>query len=120
VIATNWSGHLDFLNGNETVLLPGLLKNVPKSMVWKDIIIEESKWFNVDENAAYKAFNYVFDNIKEAKDKAKLLMDKNRNKFTLNKMCDELDNIVEKYTSNISSEVKINLPKLKKASEVTI
>ena len=115
VITTNWSGHIDFLSTNESVLLPGNLVKVPNSMVWKDIIIAESQWFNVDENSAYKALNYIHDNIKEAKNKSKSLMYTNRNKFTLKNMVTKLDDIMEKYLSNIPSEVKLNLPKLSKS-----
>jgi biopolymer transport protein ExbD len=83
-------------------------------MVWEDIIIAESQWFNVDENATYKALNYVFNNIKEAKNKSKSLMYTNRNKFTLKNMSIKLDNIMEKCLVNTPSEVKLNLPKLSK------
>ena len=41
-------------------------------------------------------------------------MYKNRDKFTLNKMADKLDEIMKKHTSNIPSQVMLNLPKLKK------
>ena len=114
VITTNWSGHIDFLDDKESVLLPGNLVRVPNSMVWEDIIIAESQWFNVDENATYKALNYVFNNIKEAKNKSKSLMYTNRNKFTLKNMSIKLDNIMEKCLVNTPSEVKLNLPKLSK------
>ena len=41
----------------------------------------------------------------------------NRNKFTLNKMTIKLDEIVEKYTSNIPQQVGLNLPKLEKVDK---
>ena len=44
-------------------------------------------------------------------------MGENRQKFTLNKMCDTLDEIMDKYLSSIPEEVKIELPKLKKIKE---
>ena len=49
VIATKWSGHLDFLTDSESMLIDGFLKEVPKSALWDPIIVEPSKWFNVNE-----------------------------------------------------------------------
>ena len=48
VIASAWSGHLDFLSQEDSLLLGGELKQVPNAMVWKDIIVPESQWFNVN------------------------------------------------------------------------
>ena len=46
IIASNWSGHIDFLK--EAVLLPGTLTNVHPSTVWENVIIPESQWFTID------------------------------------------------------------------------
>ena len=105
---------MDFLSQIDTLLLGGELKPVPKSQHWKDIIIPESKWFNVNEQQAYKAMNYAFQNYDEVKQKGLNLMKVNRDKFTLDKMSDELDNIVSPYIEKISSQVQLQLPKLKK------
>ena len=117
VIATNWSGHLDFLDTENSILLGGELIKIPKSVVWKDIIIPESQWFNVNETQAYRSFNYSFDNLEEIKLKGKNLMKINREKFTLNKMTEKLDDIMEKYMKDIPQTVGLQLPKLKKVNE---
>ena len=114
VIASNWSGQVDFLDSEKSILLGGDMVNVPKSVVWGDIIIKQSEWFTVNESQAKKAFTYVFENEYEVKNKAKSLMDINRNKVTLNKMSEKLNNIVDEYTQNIPTQVNLNLPKLKK------
>ena len=41
-------------------------------------------------------------------------MNKNRSNFTLKKMTDKLDEIMDKYVGSIPSEVQLKLPKLKK------
>ena len=41
----------------------------------------------------------------------------NRDKFTLNKMTEKLDKIITPYIDKIPSEVKLNLPKLKKVDK---
>ena len=114
VIATNWSGHLDFLSDSNSMLLGGELKQVPKSLVWKDIIIPESQWFNVNETQAYKSLNYSFQNYDEVKKKAINLMKVNREKFTLNKMTEQLDEIISPIINKLPSQVGIKLPTLKK------
>ena len=59
----------------------GNVSTVPQSAVWQDVIIPESKWFDVDENQAYKVLNYVFKNQQEIKSKGSKLMYRNREKF---------------------------------------
>ena len=114
VIASGWSGQLDFLDRDKSLLIQGNFEKVPKSVVWQDIIIENSQWFTVDESSAYKAFNYVFKNNFDVKKNAKSLMNINRKKFTLNQMAEKLNEIVTPYIDKVPSQVKLNLPKLKK------
>ena len=114
IITTSWSGQMDFLNPDDSLLLPGNLKQVPKSAVWKDIVVEQSNWFVVHEDTVPKAMNYVFSNPLEAKKRAKDLMEKNRKKFTLKGMEEKLDEIMEKHMKNVPSQVSLNLPKLSK------
>ena len=118
VIASGWSGQMDFLSQTNSMLLGGELKEVPKSQHWKDIIIPESQWFNVNETQAYKSMNYCFENYDEVKEKALNLMNINRDKFTLIKMADKLDEIVKSYIDKVPTQVGLNLPKLKKVGSV--
>ena len=117
VITSAWSGQMDFLTAENSMLLSGELKKVPKSQVWKDIIVEDSKWFNVNEQNAYHALNHCFKNYDEVKEKALKLMKINREKFTLDKMADRLDKIITPYLNKISTQVGLNLPKLKKVNK---
>tara|TARA_B100001094_G_C18122751_1_gene767792 strand:+ start:137 stop:1480 length:1344 start_codon:yes stop_codon:yes gene_type:complete len=114
VIASGWSGHMDFLNQEDSMLLGGELVNVPKSQHWKDIIIKESQWFNVNEQQAYKAMNYCFQNYDKVKEKALNLMKINRDKFTLDKMTEKLDKMITPYFDKVPTQVGLELPKLKK------
>ncbi len=114
VVASEWSGQLDFLDNEKSILITGNLEKIPKSIVWKDILIEESQWFSVNESKAYSSLNYVFENQGEVKRKGESLMYKNREKFTLDKMADKLDEIMKKHISDIPSQVGLKLPKLKK------
>ena len=117
VMVSGWSGHLDFLNPDQSLLVPGELKQVPQSQVWKDIIIPEASWFNIDTNSAYKGFNMLFNDIDVYNRKAKSLMETNKEKFSMNKMTEKLDEIVSNYTSDLPQQVELQLPRLKKIKE---
>ena len=117
VIASNWSGQTDFLDTEKCLLLSGELQQVPKSVVWKDIIIEQGQWFVVNEEQTKKSLKFVFENEYEIKNRAQSLMNINREKFTNKKMAKLLNEVVDKYTKNLSTQVNLNLPKLKKVSE---
>ena len=113
IICSNWSGQIDFLNPELCLLVDGKLEAVPKAATWKDIIVPESKWFVIDEHLATSALTYVFDNLNEAKEKAKKLMRINREKYSLKRMGEDLLKIIE---NNTPSKAKLKLPKLKKIS----
>jgi hypothetical protein len=117
VITTAWSGQLDFLNQDKSMLIGGELQQVPKSVVWKDIIIPESKWFVIDENSSRGALKYAFENQYEIKSKGQSLMYENKEKFTLKMMTEKLDDIMEKHTSSLPSQVQLKLPKLKRVGD---
>ena len=105
---------MDFLSSEDSMLLGGELKQVPRSQYWKNIIIPESQWFNVNETQAYKALNYCFNNYDEVKKKALNLMKTNRDKFTLDKMTEKLGKIITPFVDKVPTQVGLKLPKLKK------
>tara|TARA_R100001377_G_C3143725_1_gene93665 strand:- start:254 stop:739 length:486 start_codon:yes stop_codon:yes gene_type:complete len=117
VIASGWSGQIDFLSGEDSILLPGKLENIPKSSVWEDILIAESQWYVCDQTIVYKTLNYSFLNNEEFKPKGKNLMKTNRGKFTLRKMTEKLGHLMDKYLKDLPSQVGLQLPKLKKVEQ---
>ena len=117
VIAPNWSGHVDFLDTNRSLLLSGNLDKVPKSMIWTDIIIDESQWFVVNESDAYKTLNYSYEKQNDLKIKADELMKNNNKKFSLNHMTEKLNEILDRHESSSPTQVGLNLPKLKKVNK---
>jgi len=114
IITSNWSGQLDFLNTEQSLLVSGKLEKVPRSVVWKDIIIAESQWFVADQGSINSALNYVYTNYNEVKSKALQLMETNREKFNTEKMIEKFQSILDKASENIPNQVQLNLPKLKK------
>ena len=111
VLATNWSGHIDFLSADMSVLLPGQLKQIHPSAIVQDMLIPESKWFTVDYKAAADKLKDVYKNYKKYTDGAKKQAYRSRTEFSLDKMSEKLLSILEK---NIVVKVEFKLPQLKK------
>ena len=114
VIASNWSGHLDFLNSSESLLIQGKLKKVPEAMVWKPIIEAQSKWYDVGEGDVKRKLRLFYNNVKGITGRAKSLGKKNRKKFSLEKMAFDFNKILDDIIKNIPQQVSLKLPKLKK------
>jgi glycosyltransferase involved in cell wall biosynthesis len=111
VIASNWSGHLDFLNSDMSILLPGELKQVHPSAVVQDMILPESAWFTVDYKKASETFEDVYKNYKKYIDGAKRQAYRSRTEFNLEKMSENILNILDE---RIPKPVELKLPQLKK------
>ena len=86
-------------------------------MVWENILIEESQWFYIDVNTAYRAFNMLNNDIEKYTKQAKELLKINKSKFTLNKMSKKLDKLMDELISKLPKQVELQLPKLKKVKE---
>ncbi len=114
VIASKWSGHLDFLTDSESMLVDGFLKPVPKSVLWKDIIVEPSKWFDVNEADVVRKIRTFHKKRKLIQKKAARLGKKNRREFSLKAMAIEVNKIIDNVLKEIPQAVGLKLPKLKK------
>ena len=114
VIASGWSGHLDFLSKDLSILIGGKLNGVPKSSFNKDMYVEGSQWFTINYNEASAVLKEIHKNYKKYTLRADKLSKVNRSKFSLKKMTTELGNILDKYVPEFPKEVKLQLPKLKK------
>ena len=117
VIASNWSGQLDFLNPKQSLLINGELKPIPKSMIWKPIIVEPGKWFSVDEPEVVNKLKLFYKNHKTFKNHARKLGIWNRSKFSLTTMAREFNKLIDNTLSAIPETPKpmsLKLPKLKK------
>jgi len=116
IIASGWSGHLDFLDKDLSILLSGKLDKVDKSAV-NDWIIEDSQWFNADIQSAANAMLSMVNDYDKWMRKGKTLGTRNRKDFTLEQMEICIDNILSKYTEDLPKQVQLNLPKLKKLNK---
>ena len=117
IIASGWSGHMDFLDPSLATLLPGTLKEVHKSALQKNVIIKGAQWFTPDPMKIGQAYKNVFKHYKEAVRKAKQLGNKNSKEFSDDAMTELLRKYVEQYVPQFASQVSLTLPKLKSSTE---
>lgn len=114
VIASNWSGHKDFLPTNKSILLGGSLTDVHESVI-DSFIIKEGKWFTVNYDEAIKTLREVYSNYNVFLNNSKLLMVENREKFSIEMMTKRFEELLSPAINN-PVEKKLNLPKLTKIS----
>ena len=103
---------MDFLNPNLSILLPGQLTQVHRSAVWDKVILKESQWFTVNYNYASAVMKDVMRNYKKYELNALKLSEINKSKFSHTRMTEQFEVILDKYTSNIPTEVPMSLPGL--------
>ena len=111
IIASNWSGHLDFLHEEYNVLVGGGLTNVHPSAQAKDMILAESQWFTPNDASVAEAFKNVYSDYKKYLELSKRQAHHAKTNFSFDKMAEVLDNILE---SKVPKQVELKLPKLKK------
>ncbi len=111
VIAPAYSGHLDFLDKEMSVLLPGQLTQIHPSAVVQNMLIPESSWFTVDYKKAADVLEDIFKNSKKYSEGAKRQSYRSRTEFSLEKMGEKL---IELIDNKIPKPVELKLPQLKK------
>lgn len=111
VVASNWSGHTDFLSPEFTVLLPGKMTPCHPSAYSQGLIIEGASWFSVDEAATTKALTDVYVNYDKYVEKGKRQGHKIKTEFSYDNMVLLLGSYLERYSPK---QVQLTLPKLKK------
>ena len=116
VIASNWSGHLDFLDNN-AVLLEGKLEKVQKGSFPDEFFVEGSEWFTVDYKKASETFRKIYRSYKKYTANSKRLSINNTKNFSLNKMTEDLGLLLDKYVPDFPKQVTLELPKLNKVEE---
>ena len=111
IIAPNYSGHLDFLDAEMSTLLPGQITQIHSSAVVQDMLIPESGWFTVDYKTAAETLEDIYKNYKKYIDGAKRQAYKSRTEFSLEKMSEQL---IELLDIKVPKQVELKLPSLKK------
>ena len=119
IIAPGWSGQVDFLNPNYSILLSGSLVKVPKNSFPKEILFDGAQWFTVNYQHGSQVMKDVFKNYTKHLVKAKQLQVYTKSLFSYGKMREKLDKIITPILESLPKQVELKLPKLQKIGEIT-
>ena len=111
VLATGWSGHVDFLNPKLAPLMGGKVNPIHPSAQQKDMLIEGSQWFDVDHGHLGHFLVDVKKNYKEWNKKGKTLSGRLKKNFSYDAMKKLLLEILDKNV-DVPTQVKLTLPKI--------
>jgi glycosyltransferase involved in cell wall biosynthesis len=112
IIASNWSGHTDFLKPEFNYMVQGELKNVHPSAVVPNMILAESQWFAPNNMEIGTAMKQVHKNYKNYLDGAKRQAYRSKTEFSWDKMKEALDNLLSTYVPEFPKQVELQLPSL--------
>jgi glycosyltransferase involved in cell wall biosynthesis len=111
IIASGWSGQMDFLPPEHAVLLEGSLTQVDESAA-DQFCMKEAQWFSVNySNAANKLYD-VYNNYNTYSKQSEGLKSNTLNNFTLDKMNDRFTQMLEHYVKVQPKLVPFNIPKV--------
>ena len=109
IIASGWSGHIDFLKPDMSVLLPGTLGDLHPS-ARNDWFVEGAKWFDVDTMALGKALKDMHKNYKNFIHGGKQQGNFANENFTYNKMKEKFSKILSENVVEVPKQIKLKLP----------
>jgi len=111
IIASGWSGQMDFLPSEHSVLLEGSLTAVDESAA-DQFCMKEAQWFTVNySNAANKLYD-VYNNYNTYSKQSEGLKTNTLDNFTLDKMNDRFTQMLEHYVKVQPKLVPFNIPKV--------
>ena len=112
VIASNWSGHKDFLPMDKAIMIGGKLTEVHESAV-DTFILKDSKWFTANYNEVAEVFKLVYKDYDKFLEKSMVLGNENKERFSMEKMKEKFKDIINPFSVQ-PKEHKLVLPKLNK------
>jgi len=122
IIASGWSGHMDFLTPDEAVLLPGKLEEVDQSAVWEGMINKGTRWFKVDYQMAGNYMHHVWKNYPQFIQRGAKMGKRNSERFSFEQIQKETDELFSKYIPefHIPDQVELKLPDLPKLKKIEL
>ena len=116
IIASGWSGHVDFLKPDMSILLPGTLGDIHPS-VKNDWFVDGAKWFDVDQMALGNVLKDIHKKYKNYAHRGKQQGNFTKENLTFEKMKEKFSKILEENVVVAPKQVSLQLPKLKKIED---
>ena len=111
ILASGWSGQVDFLNKNFVTLLNGDLEPVHKSAA-NQWIIPESQWFKVNDMSVGNALLDTFNNYKTFKLKSSHQGKYSKSNFSFEKMKELVGNVLDANIPEFPKQLDLKLTKI--------
>jgi len=112
IIASNWSGHKDFLPMNKAIMIGGKLTEVHESAV-DTFVLKDSKWFTANYNEAVEVFKLVHKDYEKFLERSEALRLENAEAFSMDAMREEFKKLIQDVPS-VPKQTQLVLPKLTK------
>jgi hypothetical protein len=119
IMASGWSGQVDFLKPEFTGLIAGKLTPVHPTAHVKDMILKESNWYSPDINGIGYFMTNIFECYKDWSVKAKRQGYYSRTNFSFENMKNKLSDILDNNIKHLPTNEELKLPKLSKLSKST-
>ena len=114
IIASGWSGHLDFLEKDCVALCGGKINPIDRSAQVKGMLIEGSQWFDIDHNYINHFLNEIFNNYDEWVEKAKNQSKHSKKNFSFDKMTKKIKELLIKNAPELPKKMELKLPGMDK------
>ena len=113
VLASGWSGQVDFVDEKFHIYLKGELKEVHPSAVWEGIINAGSRWFTVNYQEAAKTMLKVYSNYNKYLMSSKKSVRAIETIWSFDSMCKKFETMLDNCLPKFAEKMKLNLPQLK-------
>ena len=110
IIASGWSGQVDFLDAQLSLLIGGSVDKVHQSALQNGIILPEAQWFRPDDAQVGNAYKEVYKQYKKHIVLAKKQGFKNTKEFSFDKMQELLGEILDKNLPEFPKHMPLNMP----------
>jgi len=90
IVATNWSGHLDFLKKGQFSAVDFDMVKLPDAAVWGDILVKESNWAEVKEEDAKRRMRKIVSAYSLPQEWAENLALEIKEKFNTSKIAENI------------------------------
>jgi len=114
IIASGWSGHLDFLHKDYVGLCGGTINNIDKSAQVKGLLIEGAKWFDIDHSYINGLYNDVYENYEGWLERAKKQGKLSRKEFCFDAMTNKIKELFNKNLPELPKKMELKLPGMDK------
>ena len=114
IITTSWSGHLDFLKPDSSVLINGTMTKVHPSAAWKGVLNLESEWFTINYGQASAFMKDMHKDYKKYLEKSRKTYHHIKTNFSFEAMTEKIGSILDSRLPDFPKQVQLKLPQLKK------